>query len=134
MLAVLLMPDATASTQHGTLDSNRAPTGGPRLDQVDEIPPEAANLRRQGCWDCFQAPLPGPALGEAFLLRQQEPQGAHLCGRLGYHAQQFMDIVHMTINHDYYGFQKQAIWVNVRTPPASFRCKRRHRHTIDEFD
>jgi hypothetical protein len=45
-LAVFLMPDASAGTQHCTIDGNCTPTGGPRLDQVDQMSPQTANLCR----------------------------------------------------------------------------------------
>jgi hypothetical protein len=78
--------------------------------------------------------LPGTARWEAFLLREQEPQVAHFCGRLCSHAQEFMNIVHMTDNHAHDGFQNQAIWVHNRMPTATFPSKRGHRQTSYEFD
>jgi hypothetical protein len=100
-LAMLLMPDATARAQHGTINSGCSPAGGPWLDQVDQQTTQAANLSRQGGWERFQAALPRSPRGEASLLHHQESQRTHFCGRLGYQAQQFMDGVQMTNDHDH---------------------------------
>ena len=67
-LAVLLMPDAAASPQQGTIDGHRSPAGGPGLDQVEQMPTQAANLGRQRIGDGFQASFPGTTGWEGLLL------------------------------------------------------------------
>ncbi len=37
LLAMLLMPDASSGSQDGTVDSNRPSSGGPGLDQVEQM-------------------------------------------------------------------------------------------------
>src|SRR5690348_12624113 len=44
LLAMLLMPDASSSTQDGTVDGNGTSTREPGLDQVEQMAAQAANL------------------------------------------------------------------------------------------
>ncbi len=57
-LAVLLMPDATKRTQYGAIDGDRTPTTGLKLDQVDEMATQTANLGWQDGEDGEHLPLP----------------------------------------------------------------------------
>jgi len=45
-LPMLVMPDASAGLQHGTLKSHGSPAGGPGVDQIDQMPRHPADLRR----------------------------------------------------------------------------------------
>jgi hypothetical protein len=44
LLAMLLMPDSASGSQGGAIDGHGSPTGGPGLDQVEQMPTQAANL------------------------------------------------------------------------------------------
>src|SRR6266852_82402 len=44
LLAMLLMPHASSGSQDGTVDGHRTSTGEPGLDQVEQMPPQTANL------------------------------------------------------------------------------------------
>jgi hypothetical protein len=45
-LTVFLMPDAASGSQGGAIDGDGSPAGGPGLDQVEQMPTQAANLCR----------------------------------------------------------------------------------------
>src|SRR5215470_17051789 len=71
LLPVLLMPDAPTREQHGAINGDRSSARDPGLDQIDQMPPQTANLRRQGGWHGFETPFPGAARRETALLTQQ---------------------------------------------------------------
>lgn len=46
LIAVLLVPDPVIGAQHRTVDGDGPSTGGPWADQVDQVAPQVADLRR----------------------------------------------------------------------------------------
>jgi hypothetical protein len=70
LLAVLLMPDASPGSQDSTIDGHGTSTHGPGPDQVEQMPTQTANLRRQRIRDGFQAPLLGATSRETSLLTE----------------------------------------------------------------
>jgi hypothetical protein len=93
LLTMLLMPHASSGSQDGTIDGNRSHAHGPGLDQVEQMPTQAANLCRQDGWHGFEAPFPRTTRWKTALLAVYLAQSPHFCGWLGQDTAQFMHIV-----------------------------------------
>ena len=133
-LAVLLVPDAPAGAQHGTVDRGGPRGGQPRLQLGHQIAPQAADLRRQRRREGGEAALKRAPTGQAVLLQQQDAQRLHLRRRLGQHAEQFIGRGQVTHNHDDQGLEKEAVRVDARSAPQAREGRRGQRETIHQAD
>jgi hypothetical protein len=77
------MPDAAAGAQHGNIDGDGSPAGGPGLDQIKQMPTQTANLGWQRVRKGYHAPFPGATRWELSLLTESLALSPHFCGRLG---------------------------------------------------
>ena len=136
-LAVLLVPDAPAGAQHGTVDRGGPRGGQPRLQLGHQIAPQAADLRRQRRREGGEAALKRAPTGQAVLLQQQDAQRLHLRRRLGQHAEQFIGRGQVTHNHDDQGLEKEAVRVDAGPAPRArgrWRGQRDPIHQADQHD
>ncbi len=101
LLAMLLVPHTTASAQDRAIDGYGSAGTSPWLDQVHQMAAQATDLGRQGLGDGFQAAFPRATRGKPTLFVQQPSQRRHLSGWLRQHAEEFIDLMQVTDNHDH---------------------------------
>ncbi|MDQ5854645.1 MAG: hypothetical protein M3380_21755 [Chloroflexota bacterium] len=98
------------------------------------MPSQTPDVGGQGVWQRGEAALPGAAVGELALLRQQGAQQLQLRRELVQHREQLVDGMQMPDDHAHQGFQEQPIRVDLGTATPPFRGWRWHRHAIHEVD
>ncbi len=130
--AVFLVPDPAACAQHRAIDRRGATRAGKRLYQADQHAPQRANLSRQRIRERGQTTFPSPAAGIEAVDGQQGPKRVHLGGVLRDHAQEFVDGMQATHNHDYQRFQEQPIGIGGWSAARALGGWGWHRHAIDQ--
>src|SRR5512142_3538368 len=114
LIAVLLMPHAAVGPQRRAVQRCTMALVGPRVQDLYQVPTQAANQRRQRTRQALQPPLPSPAAGETAVFAQQASQLLHQRLGLVQKAQQRPRGVQTPNDHDHQSFQEQSIGVGYR--------------------
>ena len=133
LLSMFLVPDAAFGPKHRAINGRCAPAVSPRTYQADQVTSQTTNLPRQALGNGFQATLPRATGRVAIVYGQQRTQSAHLGRRLVQYAQQFVNLMQAANDHDNYRFQKQPVWIDLRSAWPPFRWGWRHRNSINKL-